>query len=94
MISEMEQPPRAVIFDMGAQDMIDVTSQEVTKSISKELQGRGIEIYLADLHSPLVESGMRTGLLDTISKDHILPNVESAVQFIEIKTIEQETRAI
>jgi SulP family sulfate permease len=83
MIAERELPPRAVIFDFSAQDLIDVTSRDITRSLVKELHEEGIDIYLADVHAPVLESGRKTGLLESIGKDHVFPNVDAAVQFIE-----------
>jgi MFS superfamily sulfate permease-like transporter len=89
MIAEMEPPPRAVVFDMGSQDTIDVTTQEFTRSMVKELHRSGLTIYLADVHAPLRESASRTGLLEAIGKDHVFPSVDSAVRFIEMTTPNQ-----
>ena len=56
MLAEMETPPRAVIFDASAQDEIDVTSTNIIKSLYKELHGKGIEVYIADVHAPVLET--------------------------------------
>jgi SulP family sulfate permease len=83
MIAEMELPPRAVIFDAGAQDEMDVTSTEMIKSLVKNLQGKGIEVYLADVHAPVLEVGSKTGLKESIGEDHVFLTVDSAVHSIE-----------
>ena len=83
MIAEMEAPPRAVIFDASAQDEIDVTSTEVIKSLFKELHGRGIQVYLAEVHAPVLDQGRKTGLLESIGEDHVFPTVDLAVRSIE-----------
>ena len=83
MIAETEPPPKAVIFDMGSQDQIDVTSQQVTRSMVKLLHESGVALYLADMHAPLLEASSRAGMLEAIGKDHIFPTVDSAVRFIE-----------
>ena len=83
MIAEMESPPRAVIFDMGAQEMIDVTSRDIIKGLVKELHGNGIEVYAAEVHAPVLEIGNKTGLAESIGQDHMFPTVDAAVRFIE-----------
>ena len=83
MVAEMETPPRAVIFDAGAQDEIDVTSTNIIKSLYKELQGKGIEVYIADAHAPVLEHGRKTGLLELIGEDHVYPTVDAAVRMLE-----------
>jgi high affinity sulfate transporter 1 len=83
MIEEMESPPRAVIFESSAQDEIDVTSTDVLKRMVKELHGKGIEVYLADVHAPVLEHGRKTGLIESIGEDHVLPTLDLAVRAIE-----------
>jgi len=82
MIEEMESPPRAVIFDSITQDEIDVTSTDVIKSLVKELHGKGIEVYLAEVHAPVLEHARKTGLLESIGEDHVFPTVDLAVRSI------------
>ena len=83
MIADMESPPRAVIFDSSAQDEIDVTSTDVIKGLFKELHGRGIQVYLAEVHAPVLDQGRKTGLLESIGEDHVFPTVDLAVRSIE-----------
>jgi SulP family sulfate permease len=83
MIAEMEAPPRAVIFDATTQDEIDVTSTDVIKSLFTELQGNGIQVYLAEVHAPVLDHGRKTGLLESIGEDHVFPTVDLAVRSIE-----------
>ena len=84
MIAEMESPLRAVIFDMDAQEMINVTSRDIAKSLVKELHGNGIEVYVAEAHAPVLEIGNKIGLAESIGQDHAFPTVDAAVRFIEM----------
>ena len=61
MIADMASPPRAVIVDSTAWDEIDVTSTDVFKSLMKELHGKGIEVYCAEVHAPVLEYARQTG---------------------------------
>jgi sulfate permease, SulP family len=83
MVAELEPPPRALIFDAGAQDDLDVTSTEVMKGLIKQLQAEGIEIYLADIHAPVLEVGSKTGLKEFIDEDHVFLTVDSTVRSID-----------
>jgi SulP family sulfate permease len=83
MVAAMEPPPRAVILDASGQDEIDLTSTEVMKSLMKELDGNGIEIYFADVHAPVLEHSRRVGLVKYLGEGHVFPTLDLAVQSIE-----------
>jgi high affinity sulfate transporter 1 len=83
MIAERDVPPRAVIFDAATQDELDVTTTDVIKGLVKELHGRGIDVYFADVHAPVVGHARSTGLLEAVGEDHVCPTVEAAVQTID-----------
>ena len=83
MIEEAATQPRAMLIDLGAQDKIDLTSIEVLKGLVKDLQSKGIAMYLADVHMPVREFSQRAGLLEIIGEDHIYPTVDAAVRFLE-----------
>ena len=85
MIDEMAAPPRAVIIDASAWDEIDVTSTEMLKGLVKELRGKDIAVYFADVHAPVLQYGRQTGLLDFIGEDHVFPTVDLAVRSLEAK---------
>ena len=83
MVEESETPVRAVLFDATVQDELDITSAEVLKGVVKELHGKGLAVYVAELHAPVREFGQRTGLLDLIGEENVFPTVDLAVSFIE-----------
>ena len=83
MMAEMGSAPRAVIFDAGSQEAIDVTSMDIIKGLVKELNGNGIEVYLANEYLPVLEHGRKTGLVEVIGEDHVFPTIDTAVHFIE-----------
>jgi hypothetical protein len=68
LIEEAETPLQALIFDATGQDMLDITSAEMPKGLAKELHGKALTVYVADLHAPVREFSRRTGLLDLISE--------------------------
>jgi SulP family sulfate permease len=83
LVAETQPAPRAVVFDAAGQDSLDLTSVEVLKGLYLELKDKGIELYVADLHGPVLESGKRMGLLAIIGEDHLFPTVDAAVRFVE-----------
>jgi sulfate permease, SulP family len=83
LVAETQPPPRAVLLDSAGQDSLDITSAEVLKGVLAELKGKGIAIYVAELHGPVREFAQRTGLLEMIGDDHIFPTVDAAVHYIE-----------
>jgi len=86
LIAGMRPLPRAVVIDLGAQDAIDVTSTDIIKGWVKELHGNGIVVYMADVHAPVLEAASKTGLLDSIGKNHVFPTLDAAVRFIEMSS--------
>jgi sulfate permease, SulP family len=83
LVAEAQPAPRAVVFDAAGQDSLDLTSAEVLKSLYLELKDKGIDLYVAELHGPVLEAGKRMGLTEIIGEDHLFPTVDAAVHFIE-----------
>ncbi len=78
-----QPPPRVLVLDLGAQDTIDLTATNVLVAISREMRARGIEVYLSDIHAPVLAFGPFTGVLDIIGDDHVVPAIDLAVQRTE-----------
>jgi sulfate permease, SulP family len=83
LIAERDSPPRAVIFDAAAQDEVDVTSTDMMRRLVQELKSSGIDVYVADVHAPVLEHGREVGLLASIGEDHVFPTVDIAVAYVE-----------
>jgi|WetSurMetagenome_2_1015567.scaffolds.fasta_scaffold03967_2 high affinity sulfate transporter 1 len=83
MAANMQPPPRAVILDASAWYDMDVTSSDILKGMVAELHKKGDDLYLAEVHAPLLESASKTGLLESIGKDHVFATVDLAVRAIE-----------
>ncbi|MCU0505259.1 MAG: SulP family inorganic anion transporter [Chloroflexi bacterium] len=83
MVREATPPPSAVVLDAEGQDDLDITSAEVLKGLFTELRASGIEIYVANVHAPVLERARATGVLEVA--DHVLPTVELAVRAAEEK---------
>lgn len=83
LLAEMEPPPHVVIFDAGAQEQIDVTSTDMLRSLMKELRAKGILVYLAEAHAPVLEHSRKTGLLEQIGEEHVFLTLDAAVAAAE-----------
>jgi sulfate permease, SulP family len=83
MIAEMETAPRAVILDAGAWYQIDLTSSNALNGLVKELHGKGINVYMAEVHVPVLDFGRRTGLFECIGEDHVFSTVDLAARAFE-----------
>lgn len=83
LLEKAVPPTKAVILDSTTQDSLDVTSAEMLISLLHELKGRGIEVYVAEVHAPVLEFSQRTELHDLIGEDHIFTTIDSAVRFVE-----------
>jgi MFS superfamily sulfate permease-like transporter len=82
-IKQTDPPPKAVLIDASIQDSLDITSSEMLKSLIKLIRNQGIEIYFAEVHSPVLEFSAMTSLLDLVDEDHLFPTVDMAVREIE-----------
>jgi MFS superfamily sulfate permease-like transporter len=85
MVREATPPPSAVILDAEGQDDLDITSADVLKGLFAELRASRIEVYVANVHTPVLERAHATGMVEVVGADHILPTVELAVQAVEEK---------
>ena len=82
LVDEMAPPPRAVILDATAQDQLDLTSINMLKSLVRELQGKGIAVYVAEVHAPVLELARHSGLLDLLGENPVFPTVDTAVRYL------------
>ncbi len=80
MVHAATPPPGAVILDAEGQDTLDITSADVLKGLFAELGRSGIEVYVANVHAPVLERARQTGLLDVVGPGHVFPTVDLAVQ--------------
>jgi SulP family sulfate permease len=85
MVREATPPPSAVILDAEGQDDLDITSADVLKGLFAELRASRIEVYVANVHTPVLERAHATGMVEVVGADHILPTVELAVRAVEEK---------
>jgi high affinity sulfate transporter 1 len=83
LVEATEPPLRAVIVDAVPQDDLDLTSVDMLKKLFAEIRQRGIDIYLAEVHVPVLEVARRNGLLEEVGEDHVFPTLPAAVAAFE-----------
>jgi len=84
MIAQADSPPRALVIDASAQDELDFTTTRMLIELAKQLKQKGIAIYVAEVHAPVLEGMNEADLLDAIGgESHVFPTVDTAVNHIE-----------
>ena len=93
MVEQAASPPDTVIIDASAMDEIDFTTTEMLAQLIGQLRTKGIEVYLAEVHAPVLEGIDRAGLLDEMGgREHVFATVDMAVNRIRPKREEEERR--
>ncbi len=80
LVDQNVPAPRALIIDLRVQAGLDLTSAEVLAGLLRELQGRGLEVRLADVHAPVIDLMRSLGIFEVLDERHVLRNVNEAVR--------------
>ena len=72
---------KTVIFDLDANDQLDITSAEQLEKLAESLNSLGVEFAIAHMHQPAQDMARATGLLEKVGQNHIFPTIASAVQW-------------
>jgi sulfate permease, SulP family len=72
---------RTVVFDLDANDEIDITSAEQLEKLADSLNTAGVTFTLAHLHKPAEDMARASGLLEKVGEQHVFPTVAAAVQW-------------
>ncbi len=85
MVAEAPTPPRAVIFDAGSQDDLDITSADMLAGLARQLREKQIEFCLAEVHAPVRDAVHMTGLYREVGDDRLFVTIDSAVGFVSTR---------
>ena len=85
-VTASDSPVHAVVLDLDANDDLDITSAEQLEKLTESLIGRDVAVTLVHLHKPAEKMLESTGLLEKIGRDHLFPNLASAVEWAEHRT--------
>ncbi|HMD19150.1 MAG TPA: SulP family inorganic anion transporter [Alloacidobacterium sp.] len=79
LTSSGDVPLRAVVINLEASPEIDVTSLEMLEQLRSELEGSGIALYFARVADRVRDLFERSGFIERVGSNRILPGVDSAV---------------
>ena len=74
-----------MLIDLQATARLDIDSLEMLTELQNELQAKDIELLLASVRVPVRDMLQRSGLADTIGKQHIYLSVEEGVRAHEMR---------
>jgi len=77
-IGARDEPPRALIIDIGATADLDVATMDMLAALSLELRARAIDFRLSQVRGPVRDRMRRSGLMATIGEDHCYLSDETA----------------
>jgi hypothetical protein len=61
MIEEAKTAPRAMDIDLSVQGSTEPDPRRCAKRAAEKTAGKGIAVYLADMHAPIREFSQQTG---------------------------------
>jgi SulP family sulfate permease len=74
---------RAIVLDASAVSDLDSSADTALHQICAELKGRGIELYIAGIKSPVREVMKRSGLYERLGGDHFFFTIDAAVKRLQ-----------
>ena len=80
LIRDSQPPPKAVIIDMSASDNLDITGLEMLEKLVRELKEANIRVMVAEVHQPVRDMALRSGLADEFNRSQVFPMVDAAVR--------------
>jgi high affinity sulfate transporter 1 len=86
LVGAAEPVPRAVILDVGANDDLDISSEEMLEQLVDALHGAGVDFALAEVRQPVREMMRRSGLSAKIGSARIFLTIDEAIQALSDKS--------
>ncbi len=78
-----ENPPRAIILDLGASADLDIGTSDMLQALISDLRQAGIDLLFSQVRGSVRDRMRMTGLLDHIGTEHIYPSIDAAVKAFE-----------
>jgi sulfate permease, SulP family len=76
---------RTVVLDAAPVSHMDATAVQGLRDLLTELRTRGIDLVICEVIGPVRDTMQRTGLVDTIGRDHCFTDLQDAVNYLETK---------
>jgi SulP family sulfate permease len=80
LIRAANPPPQAVLLDLEASTLLDISSADTLAEIARELQGEKIVLLLARVRDPVLDMLKRSGVIALVGEHHVYHMVDEAVQ--------------
>ncbi len=82
LLREVDQRPdtRALVLDLEATSQMEATSADMLAHLHGELDGRGVQLYLARVIHPVSTVLQRCGFLDVLGDEHIWHSISQCVR--------------
>jgi sulfate permease, SulP family len=82
LVGDADPTPAAVVLDIGANGDLDITSAEVLTELVAALRGAGVELFLAEVRSSVLDTARASGLLEALGEERVFPTLELAVEHL------------
>ena len=79
LLEEQRETPEVVILDMKKVINIDTTGLDILQTLHRNLSKRGIALLLSDLNAQPASIIERSGFLDHLGADNVLPTFDAAL---------------
>ncbi len=79
LVAARDPAPRGILIDLAATADLDVTTTDMLFELISDLEGRSVEVMLAQVKGSVRDRLRRTGLMDRIGEDRLYLSVGSAV---------------
>ena len=80
LINDQDYPVRTLIFDASSVPAIDASADEALHEIARDLDERGIDLYMAHVRGPVRDLLRRSGFYERLGEDHFFFSKKAAVQ--------------
>ena len=84
-----EPPPDTVVLDFEAVSQVDVTGAQALRSVHDTLDALGIRLFVARAKSRVRDALRRSGTVDVLGEDNLVPIIDSALDAIEASRVGQ-----
>jgi SulP family sulfate permease len=78
-----DSPPTMIVLDLQLCPDLDISAVDMLLKLVDEAGEAGIEVVFAEVIAAVREILHRSGLLEKVGEDHILPNVDEAVRYFK-----------
>jgi sulfate permease, SulP family len=79
LVDAADPPARVLVVDCEEMFEVDFTGAEALNGLAEDMHERGVEVRLARVHEPVLETLRTSDVIATLGEEKIFPRVEDAV---------------